>query len=72
MITQHCKNSDCNEEFPLDADHRFGGYCSSACARRNTKPPVFTGSRKPNTSQTIIAPHFNSKRGTDNKKVSGE
>lgn len=72
MITQRCKDPTCNAEFTPDAQHRYGGYCSSACARRNTKPPVFTGSRKPNTALTVIAPRVNRMHGADRKKVSGE
>lgn len=53
------------------------GYCSADCQRHHAKPPVFTGSRKPNTALTVIAPRVNRPQphrmhGADRKKVSGE
>lgn len=48
------------------------GYCTPDCQRHHAKPPVFTGSRKPNTALTVIAPRVNRMHGADRKKVSGE
>lgn len=56
---------------PLETnEQKRRGWCCPDCQRRHAKPPVFTGSRKPNTALTVIAPRLNRKPGTDRKTVS--
>lgn len=70
MITRRCSNPSCAQTFTPDAAHRFGDTCSAACARAMTpRRRAYTGSRTPNTSQTVIAPRYHSKRGADNRKA---
>ena len=49
------------------------GFCTDDCQRKHTpRRRAYSGSRAPNTSQTIIAPKYHSRHGTDNRKGSAE
>lgn len=69
MITQRCKNPNCDRMFTPDAAHRFAGCCSAECARAMTTHRHHLTMRPSNfmSDQHRERPGVNRRNGTDNK-----
>lgn len=69
-----CKANDCRTLYEADAAHRFGGYCSAECQRRNTPKQAAGWAARPpvNTGMSVLSrPAVKRRNGTDRREISG-
>ena len=70
-MKRRCANPNCAGIFTPDSEHRYGDFCSAACATIMTPKPrraYSVGWGKPNTSLTVLGkPAVNRMHGTDRK-----